>query len=69
MFGNGCIAVTAFKYQEDILRYLDKTGTLMRLQEAAYKYARKLQKGQDQRLPFLFLLELDIVQLSEISGK
>jgi F420-dependent methylenetetrahydromethanopterin dehydrogenase len=67
--GNGCIPVTAFKYQEDILRYLDKTGSLRRLQEAANKYARRLQKDRNQRLPFLFLLELDIVLLSEISGK
>ncbi|XP_033606674.1 minichromosome maintenance domain-containing protein 2 isoform X2 [Cryptotermes secundus] len=66
--GYGCIPVTAFKYQEDILRYLDKTGTLMRLQEATNKYERRLQKDRDQRLPFLFLLELDIVLLSEISA-
>jgi hypothetical protein len=51
------------------VRYLYKTGTMKRLQEAANKYGRRLQKHPDQRLPFLFLLELDIVLLSDISGK
>jgi len=44
----------------------------MRLQDAANdyrKYIRRLQKNRDHRLPFLFLLQLDIIQLTEISGK
>jgi hypothetical protein len=70
--GNDYAPAIVFKYQEDILRYLDKTGTLIRLQEAANKYSKYikgLQTNQDQRLPFLFLLQLDIIELSEISGK
>lgn len=70
--GNNYVPATVFKYQEDILRYLDKTGTLIRLQEAASKYRKyikRLQRDQDHRLPFLFLLQLDIIQLAEISGK
>jgi hypothetical protein len=67
--GSGCVPVLAFKYQEDIVRYLDRIGTLKRLQEAANKYGRRLKKDRDQRLPFLFLLELDVVLLTEISGK
>jgi len=66
------LPATLFKYQEDVLRYLDNTGTLIRLQEAANdyrKYIRRLQRNRDHRLPFLFLLQLDIIQLAEISGK
>jgi F420-dependent methylenetetrahydromethanopterin dehydrogenase len=69
MIGSGCVPVIAFRYQEDVVRYLDKTGILKRLQEAANKYGKRLQSDRDQKLPFLFLLELDIVLLSEISGK
>jgi hypothetical protein len=72
IFGNDCVPAAVFKYQEDVLRYLDKTGTLTRLQEAANKYRKyikRLQRDHDQRVPFLFLLQLDIIQLAEISGK
>lgn len=72
IFGNDYIPATVFKYQEDVLRYLDKTGTLVTLQEAANdyrKYIKRLQRNRDHRLPFLFLLQLDIIQLTEISGK
>lgn len=71
-YGNDYLSATLFKYQEDVLRYLDKTGTLIRLQEAANdyrKYIRRLQRNRDHRLPFLFLLQIDIIQLAEISGK
>ena len=71
-YGNDYLPATHFKYQEDVLRYLDKTGNLIRLQESANdyrKYIRRLQRNRDHRLPFLFLLQLDIIQLAEISGK
>jgi galactose-1-phosphate uridylyltransferase len=70
--GNDYVPIIVFKHQEDILKYLDKSGTLVRLQEAANKYKKykeRLQKDGEHRLPFLFLLEIDIVLLSEISGK
>lgn len=72
IFNNDYRPAAVFMYQEDVLRYLDKSGTLIRLQEAAndyQKYIKRLQRNRDHRLPFLFLLELDIIQLTEISGK
>jgi hypothetical protein len=72
MSANNYVPVIHFKHQEAILRYLDKSGTLVTLQEAANKYkkyTKRLQKDGEHRVPFLFLVELDIVLLSEISGK
>jgi hypothetical protein len=64
--------IIVFKHQEDILKYLDKSGALIRLQEAATKYKKykdRPRKDGEHRPPFQFLLEIDIVLLSEISGK
>jgi hypothetical protein len=71
MLCNDYVPIIVFEHQEDILKYLDKSGTLIRLQEAAnkYKYKQGLQKDGEHRLPFLFRLEIDVVLLSEISGK
>ena len=63
------LSLITLKYNECFLTYLDRSGNLSRIKEVTDKYKKKIKKFDKRQTPLIILLELDVVLLTEISGK